>query len=316
MIDFRYHLVSIIAVFLALGLGILMGTAVLNDALVDSLRKDIQTLGERVDSRQAEIEELDRRVDAANAFANEAAPWLTSEALQGRTIVIIQLEGTNGDMAGALRDAIETAEGEVVTTVVLADRFALQDQIERDQLALALDSAAGDADDLRAEAGALIGARLAAASAEAPTTQRPQDVAQERLRQTLRQLEAAEFLSVDGPDDGAFVPSNSLFLVLGGDTADRPYDSTALVTSLVADLSDRGAPTLVAEPAESTWGLVAAVRQDPEAGTAVATVDQASTVEGRVAVVLGLERAFQGVTDHYGVGPGATQVIPDPAPAP
>ena len=47
MIDFRYHLVSIVAVFLALGLGILMGTAVLNDALVKSLRDDIITATER-----------------------------------------------------------------------------------------------------------------------------------------------------------------------------------------------------------------------------------------------------------------------------
>ena len=37
MISFRYHLVTIVAVFLALGLGVLAGTTVLDQALVDRL---------------------------------------------------------------------------------------------------------------------------------------------------------------------------------------------------------------------------------------------------------------------------------------
>ena len=38
IVDFRYHLVSIIAVFLALALGIVVGTTALNGALLDSLK--------------------------------------------------------------------------------------------------------------------------------------------------------------------------------------------------------------------------------------------------------------------------------------
>ncbi|MFN2523414.1 MAG: copper transporter, partial [Mycobacteriales bacterium] len=39
IIDFRYHLVSIIAVFLALALGIVVGTTALNGGIVDTLRR-------------------------------------------------------------------------------------------------------------------------------------------------------------------------------------------------------------------------------------------------------------------------------------
>ena len=316
MIDFRYHLISLVAVFLALGLGILMGTVVLNDALVDSLRSDISDVRRHNSNLEEEIDIQDRRIDAANAFANAAAPWLTRDALQGRVIVLVQLEGTDGDMTGSLRDDVEDAGGEMPTTIVLSDRFSLRDQTERDQLALLIDSTEGGAAELRFEAGELLGARLAAAGAEAPTPARPQDVAQEGLRQLFRQLETADFISVDADDDQNIVPSNAMFLVLGGDASDREYDASGLVASIVAELSSRGAPTLVAEPGESTWGVVPVVRDDPEAGTRVATVDQADTVEGRIAVVLGLARAFEGVTDHYGVGSGATQLIPEPASAP
>jgi hypothetical protein len=315
VIDFRYHLISLVAVFLALGLGILMGTVVLNDALVDSLKADINDVRKHNTGLEEEIGRQDRRIDAANAFADEAAPWLTEGALTGRVIVMVQLEGTDGDTLGSVRDAIEDAGGEVPTTIVLSDGFGLQGQIEKDQLALILGSSSGAASDLRFEVGQELGKRLADAAAEAPTAARPQDVAQEKLRDLLRDLENADLVSVDARDDG-IVPSNAMFLVLGGNASGRVYDPTGLVASMVADLSSRGAPTLVAEPAESQWGLVPAVREDPEAGTRVATVDQADTVEGRVAVVLGLQRAFAGSTDHYGVGPGASRVIPEPAEAP
>lgn len=312
MIDFRYHLISLVAVFLALGLGILMGTVVLNDALVDSLRADINDVRKNNSALEEEIGRQDRRIDAANAFADEAAPWLTEDALAGRVIVTIQLEGTDGDTLGSVRDAIEDSGGEIPTTIVVSDAFRLQDQIARDQLALILGSSSGTAADLRFEAGAELGERLADAAAEAPTSARPQDVAQERLGDLLRELENGGFVSVDARDEN-IVPSNAMFLVIGGNASERVYDPTGLVASLVADLSSRGAPTLAAEPAESEWGLVPALREDPEAGTRVATVDQADTVEGRVAVVLGLERAFAGTTDHYGVGAGAARVIPEPA---
>ncbi|MDQ3939872.1 MAG: copper transporter, partial [Actinomycetota bacterium] len=286
MVDFRYHLISLIAVFLALGLGILMGTVVLNDALVESLERDIRQVREHNQELEEEIDDQDRRIDAANAFANEAAPWLTGGTLTGRVIVIVQLEGTDGDMAGSLRDGIEDAGGEVPTTLVLTERFALGDPIERDQLALVIDSAAGTAVDLRFDAGTSLGARLAAAAAEAPTPARPQDVATERLGELLQGLQDADFVSVDAPEGQSIVPSNAMFLVLGGNASEETYNATGLVAAMVAELSSRGAPTLVAEPAGSTWDLVTAVREDPEAATRVATADQADTVEGRIAVVL------------------------------
>ena len=316
MIDFRYHLISLVAVFLALGLGILMGTVVLDDALVESLDRDIKDLRAHNEDLESEINSQDRRIDAANAFADEAAPWLTADALQGRVIVLVQVEGTDGDMSGAVRDSIEGAGGEIPTTIVLSERFSLQDQIARDQLALAIDSSSSTAVDLRFEAGTALGGRLAAAASEAPTAARPQDVAQQRLLTMIRELEGAGFITVDATEEESVVPGNAMFLILGGSSAERTFDPTGLIASLVAELSSRGAPTLVAEPAESTWGIVPVVREDPESGTRVSTVDQANTVEGQVAVVLGLERAFQGATDHYGVGPGATQVIPEPAPEP
>ena len=54
MINFRYHLVSIVAVFLALGIGIIMGTAVIDRAVVDRLERQQDDLDKRIDDVRSE----------------------------------------------------------------------------------------------------------------------------------------------------------------------------------------------------------------------------------------------------------------------
>jgi hypothetical protein len=155
---------------------------------------------------------------------------------------------------------------------------------------------------------------LSAATVESVTTNRPQSVAEHRLESLLEQLQDAEFVAVDATADLSVIPTGSLFLVVGG-TPDVPgYDAASMAVSFVASMSERGAAVLAAEPLDSQWELVRAIRDDGEASTRVSTVDQAGAIEGRIAVVLGLREQFEGRTDHYGVSDNATKVIPEPSP--
>ena len=73
---------------------------------------------------------------------------------------------------------------------------------------------------------------------------------------------------------------------------------------------------MAAETAESSWGVVADVRAEGDARSEVSTVDQADTIAGRIAVVLGLAREIDGITGHYGADEDASDgVIPEPSPA-
>ncbi len=157
-----------------------------------------------------------------------------------------------------------------------------------------------------------MGERAAAAAAD--VSNRPQSDAQQRLGSLLRDLQEADFVAVDASSEVTRVPPGSLFLVLGGSEDRRPFDVADLSLSLVSAMSERGAPVLAAEPLFSDWGLVSAIRDDGQASSRVSTVDQAETVEGRIAIVLGLRRQLEGTTDHYGVTDGATRIIPEPPP--
>lgn len=316
MIDFRYHLISVIAVILALGLGILMGSSVLDDRFVQHLENQVESFDKRNDGLQDQIDVLEDRTNASRDFAEQAAPWLLRERLDGRTVVLIELEGIDGGLVSDVRDTIEDAGGAVPTTVTVTEKFALNGQPEIDQLALVVGSLSDSAEELRTEAGELLGERLAVAAGEAETADGPPSVARQRAGDLLRQLQDTDFVAVEAPDGVDPIPAGAMFLVIGGNDTGEAPEMTQLALPLVTSISGRGAVAMLAEPLASRWGLVSAVRDDGEAASRVSTVDQADTLEGRIAIVLGLERHFEGRTDHYGVTDGASEVIPEPADEP
>ena len=313
MIDFRYHLISIIAVILALGLGILMGSTVLDDRFVRGLQKQVASFDERNDRLQEQIDSLEDRADASRVFAQQSAPWLLRDRLEGRVVVLVELEGVDGGLVSDVRDAIEDAGAVVPTTITVTEKVSLSGQPEMDQLALAVGSLSESPQELRREAASVVGERLAAAAREAETVDGPPAVGHQRANSLLRELQDTEFIAVDGPEEGSSIPATAMFLVLGGSEEGDAAAMREFAVPLAGSLGTRGAVAMLAEPLASSWGLVQAVREDAETSSRVSTVDQADTIEGRIAIVLGLDRHFEGRTDHYGVTEGASEVIPEPA---
>jgi hypothetical protein len=70
LISFRYHLVSIIAVFLALALGILVGTTGLNGAILSDLKKQVRTLRGETSSLRASNDSLTTVANNDEKFAS------------------------------------------------------------------------------------------------------------------------------------------------------------------------------------------------------------------------------------------------------
>ena len=311
MIDFRFHLISLVAVFLALGLGILMGSVVLDQQLVNILEKDISQL--RTDKRdlQDDVISLETQLEADTRFADIAEEWLLADALSDRDVIIARFAGTDDRITDGVRTAIEAAGGRVPATVTFTERFALPGAVERDQLALAVESSAGEAAELRTDAGDFIGTRLASA-VTAGSREGRVDAADNALVNLLLELEEAGFAELEGINEGQRVPSADVVLI-GGGPDPRPFNLIGFATSFTTAAAQRGATVLVGGSSEDAWGFVTAVR-DADVAEDVSTVDHAETVAGRIAAVLALRDAQAGFTDHYGTGAGAGDVIPRPTP--
>ena len=95
MINFRYHVVSLTAVFLALAIGLVVGTAALNGPVADSLKNQIGALNKDNSNKRDQINQYREEINRNQDFATEVAPALLNGKLTGRKLLVVALPGTN-----------------------------------------------------------------------------------------------------------------------------------------------------------------------------------------------------------------------------
>src|SRR3954469_1149342 len=102
----RYHATSLVAVFLALAIGILIGAEFGGDALTNT-RKDLEKslVGNLQDAR-SQADDLSGELGRSNEFGERLYPVLTSERLQGKRVAIIALGGLPGEVSAAVEEAL------------------------------------------------------------------------------------------------------------------------------------------------------------------------------------------------------------------
>ena len=102
----RYHATSLIAVFLALAVGILIGAEFGGDALTSTRRNLERSLVGNLQDARSRADELSGELGRANEFAERVYPVLTRERLEGKRIGIVALGGLPSEVTGAVEDAL------------------------------------------------------------------------------------------------------------------------------------------------------------------------------------------------------------------
>jgi hypothetical protein len=311
MVNFRFHLVSIIAVFLALGLGILMGSTVIDQAIVDRLDREIKEVRRESRDLRRQNSELRGELERADAYIEDAAPYSVEGRLTDTPVVLVAERGVDGGAVKAARDLLAVSGAAVPAVVWLEDKWLLDDAESIEQLRQAARTEPGSAVTTRAEALAKLARRLSTAPRAGTSGQVP---AQPDL---LTRLADAGFVEVDGDVDVAQFPEgvSRALLVTGTDSALAGSEVTEGVTSAFVD---QNVPTTVAEvfaqhdgdDAPQRGDAVAFVRHDGDLARIVSTVDDLDLVEGRVASALALQYLVRGDVGHYGYGPDAQQALP------
>ena len=113
MIDFRYHLVSIIGIFLALAVGIVLGTTALNGPVLDDLRGRIDDLSGDKRGLETDVRGLRADVKASDDFAAGVAPGLVSGTLEDQRVLLVVTPETPTDLAERLTPLLEAAGASV-----------------------------------------------------------------------------------------------------------------------------------------------------------------------------------------------------------
>lgn len=117
----RYHATSLIAVFIALAIGILIGAEFGGDAL-NSTRRDLEhsLVGNLQDAR-SRADELNAELNRSDEFAERVYPVLTQDRLDGRRFAILALGGLPSDITGEVEEALAPTGGRLVGVGVVRE---------------------------------------------------------------------------------------------------------------------------------------------------------------------------------------------------
>jgi len=126
VLNFRYHALSLVAVFLALVIGLLLGVAIGDRGLVSSAEHDVRaSLREDVRRAQDERDAARSQLRERAAFEQEAYPALVGRRLEGMQVALIELGGGSTRMWDLTRDALEGSGGKLVAVAAIREPLDL-----------------------------------------------------------------------------------------------------------------------------------------------------------------------------------------------
>jgi hypothetical protein len=304
VISFRYHIVSIVAVFLALALGIVVGTTALNGPITKDLRNQVNDVKKQRDTLAAQVKVLQGQIDDAGQFAATYGTQLVAGSLTGKNVLEIVLPGATNEMQDGLSQQVAAAGGKISGKVTLTSAYLDPSRgAGINSLATGASHPIGltlpetpNADEL---GGALLAYVLMGHGERTDLTQ------------VISGFSELHMLSLGGQE---ITPSTTVVVLGHGSMPAKDYAGTAEL-SLVAALASAGGHVVVAGDSGSAvqGGLVARVRGSKANRDTVTTVDNANDSFGQVSAVLALAGASKGLVGHYGTEKGANALFPAPA---
>lgn len=335
MISLRQHIFSLIAVFVALAIGIAAGSTVVRGPLLDSTRARLESAEEIIAAERAENDRLNDEVAQLDEWAAVGPALVLGGHALADAVVLVVAGDVSGDAVVGMMRAIEAAGGELLGDVRIDPSVFGPDAFER--LAEVVD-VVDAVDEVPADGEGTSAAELAQVAFG--------DLLARRLVTALDAVAAGGGTSGAEVLRGAFgdLEDEGLvdLLVLGREPlvatvadvvvlVDRnvEHDVGGVIERLIGVAGDPGdapigepgvavgADVLVAEVGRVLAGnetpapsVVAAIRDDGRLRDEVSTVDNAETFLGWTAAVLALETVDDGEVGHYGFRAGAGAALP------
>jgi Copper transport outer membrane protein, MctB len=309
VITLRAHAISLAAVFLALAIGVVLGSGLLSNTLLSGLRDDKRDLQNQINTLIDDNNVLNEKLSAAGEFDAQMAPRILRDALAGKSVVLFRTPDANDDDVNTLSRLVAAAGGTAVGTVSLTQEFVEANSAEK--LLSVVNSPIVPAGaqlrttsvDQGSQAGDLLGIALLI-----PKDLLARPVGDQQRDAVLAALRDTGFLTYGNQHIGA---ANTALIVTGGALGDDGGNKGATVARFAAGLAPHGSGTVVVgrDGAASGTGPVAVTRADAGLSGAVSTVDDVDTEPGRITAVLALADLISGAKPgQYGIGRGASSV--------
>jgi hypothetical protein len=309
VISLRTHAISLAAVFLALAIGVALGSGLLSNTVLSGLRDDKADLQNQINGLVDQKNALNEKLSAAGEFDSQMSPRILHDSLAGKSVVVFRTPDAADDDVDAMSRMVKQAGGTVSGTVSLTEEFV--DANSAEKLLSVVNSPIVPAGaqlstksvDQGSQAGDLLGiALLINRDPKVPA------VDDQQRDTVLTALRDTGFITYGADRVGA---ANTALVVTGGGLGDDAGNKGATVARFAAGLAPHGSGTVIAgrDGTASGTAAVAVTRSDAALSSAVTTVDDGDTAAGRITAVLALQDLISGGRPgQYGVGQGATAV--------
>lgn len=306
MIPLRYHVVSLAAVFLAVALGVLLGSSSVSDRLLSGLNSDSAALSREVSELRAEHAGQREQLRNADGFAAAVGPIVVRGQLDGRTVAMVTTADADPADRDTVADLVRAAGGTLTAELQLTEAFTDSGRAQQLRgLVTRLPAGAQlpTASDAGTLAGGLLGALLLDPAGNQPLASPDESAA-----------------ALAGLTDGGFVragerlrPAQLAIVLTGGAvTGDAAGDRAAMIARFATQLDRSGAGAVLAgrTAAAGGTGPIGVARADTAITAVLSTVDGVQTAAGRAVTVLALREQLDGGAGRYGTAGNAQAVAP------
>ncbi|SHG36776.1 Copper transport outer membrane protein, MctB [Thermosyntropha lipolytica DSM 11003] len=288
MVDIRYHIATIIAVFLALGLGILIGSTIKGDGIlvdqqqkiIDRLENEFKVLRERENVLLKQNENKNRIIENYENYSRTVMPFLVKDHLKDYKLAVV-VTGT-GDIPAGMINALNLAGAEVSSkTVVLANIKMGNAKIIKKVIDF---------------------------------YHLPADTSPDVLRQYIAESVAQAVVNKATPEEIKFLQENELVkfngdytkqvngvILVGGCNSVENYLAPVFDQRLIEGLLAEGVKVLGVEVSDVEYSYMPDYQKNN-----ISTVDNIDLSTGQIALVFALE----GEAGHYGIKETAEKFMP------
>ncbi|MEU7766627.1 copper transporter [Nocardia sp. NPDC049190] len=307
MISVRHHAISIVAIFLALALGVVLGSQTLAADLLSGLRADRTDLRHQVDALSQQNGRLADELAAADRFIAGSSGRILAGTLADRGVVVFTTPDADSGDVDAVTAALQTSGAAVTGRIALTEAFL--DAAEGDRMRTAVTNVIPAGAELRtgaidqgSMAGDLLGLVLLLDPANGQTRSTP-----EELDLALQTLRGGGFLAYG---DTPVRPAQLAVVVAGNNPGSADKSQGADIAHFAGALRGRGSGVVLAGRSGAADGVgpIAVVRTNAALATQVSTVDNLDRDIGRVTTALALGEQLNGGTGRYGTGAQAASL--------
>jgi hypothetical protein len=326
LIDFRYHVVSIIAVFLALTVGLVLGATIVNQDAVHNLQGSINSATNQINTLKQNNRTLTGTNGQLQGYIDGTKYNLVDGVLEQYSVAVVRIDGSDDGDNTATLALLKRADATIASDITVNKTFA--DGSSTDQLAELLHGYTPTAQPVTgtgvtAAMNLLAEALTAQANLNAtapPTTganTTPATMTPEWAAQTLQAFKQAGVIAVNQAPNAASRPNAVL---IAAPTGPSDPDANAAYVALAGALHTDGSGAVIAGPSAAAGpdGLITAVLKGTAAKT-VSTVDDVDQTTGQVAVVFALYQESanpSAAAGHYGTVGTTDGLLPKLPPLP